>query len=109
MIYTIQKFKIKPEWSDKVMGLLAESGRATAAEEGCLWYHWSRSVEDPNEFILLDGFRDMAAIEFHLATDYGKEAFATITPMLAEEPTYLYTTAEGTESWSKFSDNPFGK
>jgi quinol monooxygenase YgiN len=109
MIYTVQRFKIKPEWSDQFMNLLADASKATSEEEGCLWYVWSRNVDDPDEFILLDGFRDEAAVQFHLSTDYGKQALATVTPLLAEEPVYLFATVEGSESWNKFSDNPFSK
>ena len=34
---------------------------ATRSEPGCLWFDWSRSLDDPTEYVLVEAFRDGAA------------------------------------------------
>ena len=61
MIFIVVKFKVKPDWSDRWLGLVQDFTRATRQEPGNLWFDWSRSVEDPNEFVLVEAFKDDAA------------------------------------------------
>ena len=53
MIFIVVKFKVKPEWADRWVEFSKEFTEATRAEPGNLWFDWSRSVDDPNEFVLL--------------------------------------------------------
>ena len=46
MIFITAKFPIKPEYADDWPSIAAEFTAATRAEDGCLWFDWSRSVDD---------------------------------------------------------------
>ena len=61
MIFIAVRFKVLPEHSDGWLSLVDDFTRATRSEPGNLWFDWSRSVDDPNEFVLLEAFRDGAA------------------------------------------------
>ena len=61
MIFIVVKFKVKPDWSERWLGLVDSFTQATRQEPGNLWFDWSRSVEDPNEFVLVEAFKDDAA------------------------------------------------
>ena len=61
VIFIVVKFKVKPDWSDRWLGLVQDFTQATRQEPGNLWFDWSRSVEDPNEFVLVEAFKDDAA------------------------------------------------
>ena len=61
MILIVVKFKSKPDWSERWLDLVDDFTRATRAEPGNLWFQWSRSVEDPTEFVLVEAFEDDAA------------------------------------------------
>ena len=61
MIFIVVKFKVKPDWSERWLDLVADFTQATREEPGNLWFDWSRSVEDPKEFVLVEAFQDDAA------------------------------------------------
>ncbi|WP_307857077.1 putative quinol monooxygenase [Pseudarthrobacter albicanus] len=44
MIFIVVKFKVKPEWSGRWLGLVDDFTQATRKEAGNLWFDWSRSV-----------------------------------------------------------------
>ena len=61
MIFIAVKWPIKPEYADQWLDLVNDFTEATRAEPGNLWFDWSRSVDDPNEFVLVEAFQDDAA------------------------------------------------
>ena len=61
MIFITVKFKVRPEHTDGWLDLVDEFTQATRNEPGNLWFEWSRSVEDPSEFVLVEAFKDDAA------------------------------------------------
>ena len=62
MIFIVAKFETKPEWTDRWPELVAPFTAATRAEEGNLWFDWSRSLENPAEYVLVEAFRDGDAV-----------------------------------------------
>jgi quinol monooxygenase YgiN len=73
--------------------------QATREETGNLWFEWSRNVEDPNQFVPIEGFRDADAGTQHVNSAHIKEATKQVPSMLAHTPKVLYTELPGTE-WS---------
>ena len=58
MIFITAKFRVKPEHADNWPSITADFTSATRAEPGCLWFDWSRSIDDPNEYVLVEAFAD---------------------------------------------------
>lgn len=58
VIFIVAKFKTKPEWSDRWIELTRPFTEATRKEPGNLWFDWSRSVDDPTVFVLVEAFQD---------------------------------------------------
>ena len=65
---------------------------ATRGEEGCLWFDWSRSLDDPKEYVLVEAFRDDEAGAAHVGTAH----FRTATQLSL--PQYLAATPSDRES-----------
>ncbi|HLX48385.1 MAG TPA: putative quinol monooxygenase [Streptosporangiaceae bacterium] len=86
MIFITAKFKVKPEHADNWPEITAEFTQACRDEPGCLWFDWSRSVADPNEYVLVEAFRDGAAGAAHVQSDHFKKAQQWLPPHLAETP-----------------------
>jgi quinol monooxygenase YgiN len=61
MYFIVVKFQTKPEWTDRWMDLVSEFTASTRAEPGNLFFEWSRSVENPAEFVLVEAFTDDGA------------------------------------------------
>lgn len=86
MIFIAVKFSILPEHTDTWLERVAPFTQATRAEPGNVFFDWSRSVEDPNEFVLLEAFRDSAAGEAHVGSAHFAAAMDQMPPALAATP-----------------------
>ncbi len=103
MILIVVKFKTKPEWSDRWIDLVDEFTKATRAEPKNLWFDWSRSVEDPDEFVLVEAFEDDGAAP-HVESDHFKQAMQDMPQALAQTPKIINTTIEGANEWSQVGE-----
>ncbi len=86
MIFITAKFRVKPEDADRWPEIAAEFTQATRSEPGCMWFDWSRSVGDPEEYVLVEAFRDDEAGAAHVGSAHFKTAQQTLPPHLAETP-----------------------
>jgi quinol monooxygenase YgiN len=99
MISIVVKFNVRPECSDEWIDRIGDFTRATRREPGNLWFDWSRSVDNPDQFVLIEGFRDADAGAEHVGSEHFKEAIREAPSMLAKTPEILYAEIPGTE-WS---------
>ena len=107
MIFITAKFQVKPESADQWPAIAADFTAATRAEPGCLWFDWSRSLEDPNEYVLIEAFRDDEAGGAHVNSAHFKAAQQTLPPHLAATPRIVNTNVPGTE-WSLLGEMAIG-
>ena len=103
MIFITAKFRVKPEEADHWPEISATFTQATRGEEGCLWFDWSRSLDDPTEYVLVEAFRDDAAGAAHVQSDHFKEAQRTLPPHLARTPKIVNFSVEG-QDWSELGE-----
>ncbi|MBM0274929.1 putative quinol monooxygenase [Micromonospora tarensis] len=99
MIFITAKFRVRPEHADDWPRITAEFTEATRAEPGCLWFDWSRSVDDPTEYVLVEAFRDDEAGGAHVRSAHFRAAQQTLPPHLAETPRIVNATVPQTD-WS---------
>jgi quinol monooxygenase YgiN len=99
VILIVVKFKTKPEWSERWLDLVQEFTVATRAEPANLWFEWSRSVDDPCTFVLVEAFEDGGA-EPHVNSDHFKQALQDLSQALSETPQIINTSIEGASDWS---------
>lgn len=102
MIFIAVKFNVKPEWTDRWPELVADFTAATRAEAGNLWFDWSRSLENPNEYVLLEAFKDDAAAA-HVQSGHFQQAMKDMVQALVETPQIINTTIDG-EDWSRMGE-----
>ncbi|MER6507420.1 putative quinol monooxygenase [Nonomuraea sp. NPDC001636] len=86
MIFITAKFRVLPEHAGRWPEISAEFTEATRAEPGCLWFDWSRSLDDPAEYVLVEAFRDDAAGAAHVTSAHFKQAQQVLPGYLAETP-----------------------
>ena len=102
MIFIVAKFKVKPEHADDWPELAREFTEATRAEPGCLWFDWSRSVDDPNEYVLVEAFKNDAG-EAHVNSDHFRKAQQDLPPLLQETPKVRNVVMDGDE-WHELGE-----
>jgi quinol monooxygenase YgiN len=103
LIFITAKFRIKPEHADDWAEISRSFTEATRAEEGCLWFDWSRSLSDPQEYVLVEAFRDGDAGGAHVQSEHFKAAQATLPSYLAETPRIVNFEVPGTD-WSRLGE-----
>ncbi|NEA33956.1 putative quinol monooxygenase [Streptomyces sp. SID13031] len=103
MIFITAKFKVQPEDADSWPAITADFTAATRAEPGCLWFDWSRSVDDPTEYVLIESFADDAAAGAHVNSDHFKAAQSTLPPHLVETPRIINFKLDQS-TWSELGE-----
>jgi len=66
---------------------------------GCLWFEWSRSLADPDEYVLVEAFRDEAAAGAHVQSEHFRNAQRTLPPHLVRTPRIVNVTVPA-DDWS---------
>lgn len=99
MIFITAKFRILPEHADRWPEIVGPFTRATRAEPGCLWFEWSRSLDDPTEYVLVEAFRDGDAGAAHVGSEHFLAARATLPRHLARTPRIVNATIPE-DDWS---------
>lgn len=102
MIFICVKWKIKPEYADQWPELAREFTEATRAEEGNLFFDWSRSVEDPTNYVLIEAFKDDAAAA-HVNSAHFAKAQADLPQYVTETPLVRNMQIEG-DHWDRLGE-----
>jgi len=103
MIFITARFRIRPEDADRWPEISRSFTEATRAEPGCLWFDWSRSIEDPTEYVLVEAFADGDAGAAHVRSDHFRGAQKELPPHLAETPRIVNFEVPGT-GWSELGE-----
>jgi quinol monooxygenase YgiN len=103
MIFITAKFRVKPEHADRWPEISRGFTEATRGEPGCLWFDWSRSLDDPNEYVLVEAFRDDEAGAAHVGSAHFKAAQGDLPPYLAETPRIVNFKVDQ-DGWSELGE-----
>jgi quinol monooxygenase YgiN len=107
LIFITAKFQIKPEHADDWPEISRAFTEATRAEEGCLWFEWSRSLDDPDVYVLVEAFRDGEAGGAHVGSDHFRAAQAELPPYLARTPDIVSTEVDQ-DGWNELGEMRVG-
>ncbi|WP_409482991.1 putative quinol monooxygenase [Arsenicicoccus dermatophilus] len=103
MIAITVKWDVKPEYADQFPELTREFTQACRAEPGCLWFEWSRSLERPNEYVLLEAFRDAEAGAAHVRSEHFAKAMKEQGAYAASRPRIISVERDG-EGWDELGE-----
>ena len=103
MIFITAKFRVKPEHAENWPSITADFTAATRGEPGCLWFDWSRSVDDADEYVLVEAFADGDAASAHVTSDHFKAAQQHLPQHLVETPRIVNFELPQNE-WSELSE-----
>jgi quinol monooxygenase YgiN len=103
LIFITAKFRVKPEDADRWPEIARSFTEATRAEPGNLWFDWSRSLDDPAEYVLVEAFADDDAGAAHVQSDHFRTAQQELPAHLAETPRIVNFSLPGTD-WSELGE-----
>lgn len=100
------KFKTKPEFTEQWPQLVKDFTDATRQEAGNIFFEWSRSVEEPDTYVLIEAFTDDGAGP-HVDSDHFKAGLETMRPMIVETPKILSRQVDG-DGWEPMGELSIG-
>jgi quinol monooxygenase YgiN len=100
--FIVVKFQTKPEWTDRWMDLVADFTAATRAEPGNLWFEWSRSVDDPRTYVLVEAFTDDGAGS-HVTSEHFQKALVDLSQGLVSTPRIVSRQVDG-NGWDEMGE-----
>lgn len=82
MLYVIASLNIKAGTRDKVAAAAARCVAATRAEDGCVSYDLNVDIADDTRLVIVERWRDRAALEAHFKTPHLQAWRAASTPFV---------------------------
>lgn len=104
MILINVKFPIRPDKADEWAALAADYAAAVNAEDGCLYFEFARSVDDPDTWICVEGFRDADAGGAHVQTEAFRRFVDTAPDLVREQPQIIYIDSPETAGWGPMGE-----
>ena len=104
MIVIVVKFPVRPKRSEEWVSLARDYAAAVDAEEGSVFFEWSRSLEDPDTFVCIEGFRDAAAGQSHVGTDHFKRFVEEAPDLVSAQPQIIYVDAPDVAGWGPMGE-----
>lgn len=84
-VVVVAHWQTTPDAVDTVLACIAELAPQSIAEPGCLGYEAFRSVEDQTSFVLIERYRDDAALEAHAGSPHYQEiVVGRVRPLLTD-------------------------
>ena len=102
MILIVVKFPVKPDHAAEFQHAIEPFTQDTRQEPGNLWFEWSRGLEDPNEFVLVEAFKDDAA-EAHVTSAHFAAALEAMRPHLVRTPQIISRVVAG-DGWDEMGE-----
>jgi quinol monooxygenase YgiN len=86
MVIVIARFRPRSDNLDEFLALLEEVEEASRGDDGCVNYGYYRGITDDSEFIAVEEWRDMDALEAHLRTPHVARLVAALPAHSAAPP-----------------------
>jgi quinol monooxygenase YgiN len=104
VILIVVKFPVRPERAEEWQSLAADYARAVNAEEGSLFFEWSTSLDQPDTFVCVEGFRDADAGASHVGTQAFKDFVERAPDLVAAQPQIIYVDAPDVAGWGPMGE-----
>ncbi len=104
MILIVVKIPVRPERAEEWSTLATDYARAVNAEEGSLYFEWSRSLDEPDTFVCVEGFRNSAAGAAHVGTQAFRDFVERAPDLVAAQPQIIYVDAPDVSGWGPMGE-----
>ncbi|MFB7307624.1 putative quinol monooxygenase [Streptomyces sp. NPDC056192] len=103
MIFIAVKFTVRSAERDNWLPAVEPFTLATRQEPGNLFFEWSYSVENPDQFVLLEAFASPEAGEAHVKSEHFAAAMEGMADLVARTPEIINVEAPG-DGWSLMAE-----
>ena len=102
MIFIVVKFEAKDEYVERWPELVSEFTEATRQEPGNKWFEWSRSLDNPHEYVLVEAFEEDAA-EAHVNSEHFRKMTEQFPQYLVKTPRIISRQIDG-DGWEEMGE-----
>nr|WTB34543.1 antibiotic biosynthesis monooxygenase [Streptomyces sp. NBC_00830] len=103
MIFIAVKFTVRSAERDNWLPTVEPFTLATRQEPGNLFFEWSYSVENPDQFVLLEAFASPEAGEAHVKSEHFAAAMDGMAALVARTPEIINVEVPG-DGWSLMAE-----
>ncbi|WP_371798845.1 antibiotic biosynthesis monooxygenase [Streptomyces sp. NBC_01707] len=103
MIFIAVKFTVRSAERDNWLPAVEAFTLATRQEPGNLFFEWSYSVENPDQFVLLEAFASPEAGEAHVKSEHFAAAMEGMADLVARTPEIINVDVPG-DGWSLMAE-----
>jgi quinol monooxygenase YgiN len=87
LITFIANVRVKPDKAEAFEALMTDVRALTHANEpGVAYYEWSKSVTEPNLYLVVEVYRDVPSHEIHMASPWVKDSLPISAAMMDGRP-----------------------
>ena len=104
MILIVVKWPVRAEFDDQWPELVREFTEAVRAEPGNVFFEWSRSVDEPSTWVLVEGFGDADAGSVHTASEHFRTAISEMPDWVAATPSIMYVDSPDLTGWGPMGE-----
>jgi quinol monooxygenase YgiN len=98
MITFIARMRVKPENAAAFEAMIAHVAEMTRAHEpGVAYYDWARGVDEPDTYLVVEVYRDVAAQAAHMATEWVKTSLPRSAALIEGKPDIRQYVTPGAE------------
>ena len=94
LILITVKFPIREDRLEQWRELSSAYASAVGAEPGCEFFEFSQSLTEPLTYVCIEGFRDAAAGQEHMAQEHVARFMAEMPDIVSAQPQIIYVDAE---------------
>ncbi|MFJ4916222.1 putative quinol monooxygenase [Streptomyces sp. NPDC088726] len=103
MIFIAVRFTVRSTERDNWLPAVEDFTVATRQEPGNVFFDWSSSVENPDQFVLLEAFASAEAGAAHVQSEHFAAAMDRMEDLVAETPEIINVEVPG-EGWSRMAE-----
>ncbi len=104
MILINVRMPIRADKLDEWAELSRAYSAAVNAEEGCLFFEFARSDDEPNTWVCIEGYRDAAAGEVHMQQQHVSDFFAKMPDIVSARPEIIYIDAKDNDGFGPMGE-----
>jgi quinol monooxygenase YgiN len=102
VIFIVLRTEIIPEKREDWLAAIAQYTAAVRAEPGNISFDYYENGDTPNQFVIVEAFRDSDAGAAHVATPHAKAFFDFFPTVITETPKIVYQ--ELPDGWSEMAE-----
>jgi quinol monooxygenase YgiN len=97
------RFRPLPEYLENFREVVSDFTDAARAEDGCLFFQWYRNTDDPEEYLLIEIYKDGTDVA-HVESDHFKAACEMFPTVLKETPEIINDHITGKTEWDRMAE-----